>query len=129
MAEPSVQRFTGQQMNLKGLPKLVISGYQLERLNGVTWTEGANIPLTSGIPQRAGLVVLGNRHLSSFVESFSLNVGEPWKDAKGSSHPMPTTEVGGVIVVGGVTTTLGDGSAVHRAKDARRLTFLSRVLR
>jgi len=66
---------------------------------------------------KSGIGYTGNRHLNYLVESIFVNVGEPRKDAKGSSHPIPTGEVGAVIVVGGVTTTLGDGSAVHRAKN------------
>ncbi len=66
---------------------------------------------------KSGIGCCDNRHLNYLVESIFVNVGEPRKDAKGSSHPMPTGEVGAVIVVGGVTTTLGDGNADHRAKD------------
>ncbi len=80
---------------------------------------------------KSGIGCLDNRHLNYLVESIFVNVREPRKDAKGSSHPMLTGEVGAVIVVGGVTTTLGDGNAVRRAKDRSLLGFpaqISRVL-
>ena len=59
---------------------------------------------------------MDNRHLNYLVESIFVNVGEPYENVKGSSHPMSHMEVGGVIVVGGVTTTLGDGSTVSQGE-------------
>jgi len=42
-----------------------------------------------------------NHHLNYLAESISVNVGEPSKDVKGSSLPMPKREVGAAIVVRG----------------------------
>jgi len=67
---------------------------------------------------KSGIGCFYNRHLNYLVESIFANVGEPQKDVKGSSLPMPTGEVGAVIVVGGVTPTLGDGSTVTGRRTA-----------
>jgi len=80
---------------------------------------------------KSGIGCLDNRHLNYLVESIFVNVGEPHENVKGSSHPMSHVEVGAVIVVGGVTTILGDDNADHRAKDRSLLEFpaqISRVL-
>ncbi len=61
---------------------------------------------------KSGIGCTGNRHLNYLAESIFVNMREPRENAKGSSHPMTHVEVGGVIVVGGVTPTQGDGSAV-----------------
>jgi hypothetical protein len=99
---------TGQRASLKVL-ELPISyrSWLLSFTSPKVLTGNLTYPVNARDTAESGIGHVGNRYLRYLVEFISVNVGGSHQDAKASSLPIPDASVGGVIILGGVTTTQG----------------------
>ena len=82
--------FTRQRTNLTGRPSASgCRGWLLSATSSKDEKGRPDYHFSVRDTAKSGIGCKDNRHLNHLVESIAVNVGEPWRDAKASSPPMP----------------------------------------